>query len=129
MAQKEIEVILARHLAEYLAMPIFIVDTGGNLLFYNGAAEAILGRRYDETGELTQAEWSTAFKQSDDDGVPIPPDDLPLSIALSERRPVNRIFWIEGFDGKRRKIEVTAFPIEGLADRHLGAIAIFWERA
>ena len=50
MSQKEIEVILTRQLATYLAMPIFVIDTQGTLLFYNESAEAILGRRFDETG-------------------------------------------------------------------------------
>ena len=35
MLQKAIEVILMRQLASYLAMPIFVVDPDGNLLFYN----------------------------------------------------------------------------------------------
>jgi len=35
--------------------------------------------------------------------------------------------WIEGLDGVRRLIEVTAFPISGQAERYLGALAIFWE--
>ena len=35
MAHEEIEVILARQLASYLAMPIFIVDPQGTLLYYN----------------------------------------------------------------------------------------------
>ena len=35
MSQKEIEVILARQLASYLALPVFIVDLEGTLLFYN----------------------------------------------------------------------------------------------
>jgi hypothetical protein len=33
MPQQAIEVILMRQLASYLAMPIFLVDPGGNLLF------------------------------------------------------------------------------------------------
>ena len=52
MSQQEIEVILSRHLAECLAMPIFIVDPAGNLIFYNEPAEAILGQNYNETGMM-----------------------------------------------------------------------------
>jgi len=53
---KDIEVILSRHLASCLAMPIFIVDPVGNLLFYNEPAELILGRRFEETGEMPASE-------------------------------------------------------------------------
>jgi hypothetical protein len=34
-SQKEIELILARQLASYLVMPIFIVDLQGNIIYYN----------------------------------------------------------------------------------------------
>lgn len=52
VAQKELEVILARQLTSYLSIPAFIVDPDGTLLYYNEAAEAVLGRRFAETGEL-----------------------------------------------------------------------------
>jgi PAS domain-containing protein len=127
MSQQEIEVILARHLAEYLAMPIFIVNPAGDLIFYNEPAEAILGTRYNETGIMSASEWSTMFEQADHEGIPIPPDELPLLIALKKRHSAHKNFWIRGLDGKLREIEVTAFPLVGQADRFLGAIAIFWE--
>jgi PAS domain-containing protein len=127
MSQKEIEVILTRQLASYLAMPVFIVDEEGDLLFYNEPAETILGRRFDETGEMPREEWSITFKPTDANGVLIPPEGLPLVIALNERRPAHRSFWIRGLDGVLRYIEVTAFPLIGQSDRNLGAVAIFWE--
>ena len=128
MSQQEIEVILARHLAEYLAMPIFIVNPAGDLIFYNEPAEAILGTRYTETGIMPAGEWSTVFNPVDQQGVSIPADELPLMIALIKRRPAHKIFWIQGLDGGLREIEVAAFPLIGQAERFLGGIAIFWER-
>ncbi len=127
MSQQEIEVILARHLAEYLAMPIFIVNPAGDLIFYNEPAEAILGTRYNETGIMPASEWSTVFQPVDLEGSPIPPDELPLVIAVTQQRPSHKTFWIRGLDGALREIEVTAFPLIGQADRFLGGIAIFWE--
>ena len=127
MSQKEIEVILARQLASYLAMPIFIVDPHGALIFYNEPAERILGRRFEETGEMPVDEWSTIFKPTDAEGAPLMPETLPLVIALTQRRPAHRDFWIRGLDSVLRHIEVTAFPLIGQAERYLGGIAIFWE--
>lgn len=77
MLQPEIEVILARHLAEHLAMPMFIVDPQGELLYYNEPAEALLGLRYNETGPLPAQEWSTIFQPMDREGRPIQPESLP----------------------------------------------------
>jgi hypothetical protein len=127
MAQKDIEIILSRHLASYLATPIFIVDPRGNLLYYNEHAEAILGRRYEETGEMPVAEWSTIFKPMDSEGMPLIAERLPLVQALNTRSPSHGGFWIRGLDGVLRRIEVFAFPIVGQANRYLGAVAIFWE--
>lgn len=127
MSQHEIEIILARHLAEHLAMPIFIVDPDGNLLFYNEPAEVILGYHYDETGTMPVDEWSSIFQPVDPDGEPLPAQDLPLVIAMERKHPAHKDFWIRGLDGNLRKLEVTAFPLVGQADRFLGAMAIFWE--
>lgn len=127
MSQREIEIILARLLAEHLATSIFIVDPGGNLLFYNEPAEAILGYRFDETGPMPASEWTTVFQPFDIHGQPLKPDDLPLVIAMTEHHPAHKSFWIKGLDGALRQIEVTGFPLMGQDDRYIGAIAIFWE--
>ena len=127
MSQQEIEVILSRHLAECLAMPIFLVNPDGDLIFYDEPAEAILGQSYTETGTMPANEWATIFNPVDRDGKPIPPEELPLVIALTKRHPAHKLFWIQGKDGVSREIEVTAFPLIGQAERFLGAIAIFWE--
>jgi PAS domain-containing protein len=127
MPQKEIEVILARQLADYLAMPIFIVDPAGTLVFYNEAAQRVLGMRFEETGEMKAGEWASMFQPMDQEGKPVPPQSLPLIIALTMRQPIHRELWIRGLDGALRHIQVTAFPLIGQADRFLGAVAIFWE--
>ncbi len=127
MAQKDIEVILMRQLASCLAMPIFIVDADGSLIFYNEPAEEILGQRFEETGETPVNDWAEAFTPTDGNGEMLAPQSLPLVIALSEHRPARASFWIRGLDHVRRHIDVIAFPLTGQSDRHLGAVAIFWE--
>ena len=122
-----IEVILLRELADHLAMPIFVVDAAGDLLFYNDPAEKLLGRRFDETGMMPFAEWSTIFLPTDEHGGPIAPDDLPLAVAVQKRTPAQGGMWITGLDGARRQLTITAIPLEGQWGEHLGAAAIFWE--
>lgn len=126
MPQKPIELILARQLASHLSIPILVVDAEGTLLFYNEPAEGMLGRRFDEAGEMRLDVWSATFLPTDETGGRIPPEGLPLVIAVRERRPVHRVIGITGLDGVRKMIEVTAFPLEGLGGRHLGAVAAFW---
>ncbi len=122
-----IQIILTRQLAGYLSVPLFLVDPKGNLLFYNEAAEALLGRRFEETGVMPAEMWSSAFEPVDSTGQPIPPEDLPLMITLQKRRPAHRCFDIRGFDGVHHRIEVASIPITGLQSEFLGAVALFWE--
>ena len=125
--QQPVEIILARQLASYLEVPIFLVDTEGTLLYYNGPAEAILGQRFEETGRMPLEEWGRAFRPTDPEGVALEPDELPLVAALESGRPVHGGMRIEGMDGSSRKIQVTGIPLVDQAKRRLGALAIFWE--
>jgi PAS domain-containing protein len=127
VSQQEIEIILTRHWASHLTTPIFLVDPEGDLLYYNETAEHILGQRFAETGKMGADAWSVAFKFTDDDSVPLKPEEIPLNIALTECRPVHRSLWLIGLDNVRRHIRTTCLPLIGQADRFLGAIALFWE--
>lgn len=127
MPQKEIELILTRQLVSCLATPAFIVDVTGNLIFYNEAAERVLGQKFDEAGEMPADTWSTVFRASDDRGTAIPPSALPLMVALRERKPAHGTLWIRGLDAAQRRIEITAFPLLAQASRFVGGVALFWE--
>ena len=127
MAQRPIELILMRQLAATLAMPIFLVDPAGTLVFFNPAAEAILGLRFDETGEMPVQEWGERWYPQTDDGEPLQPDQLPLSVAVAERRAAHAAFWITAHDGTRRHIHVTAIPLIVVTGEVVGAAAFFWE--
>ena len=121
-----IEIILNRQLADCLAIPVFITDTVGNLLFYNEPAEEILGKRYQDTGEMKVEEWSTIFLSKDENGKLLEPEDLPLVKTLLNQLPYFKTFWIERLKGKSEKISVSSYPIIGRAGIFVGAVAIFW---
>ena len=125
--QKTIEIILMRQLASYLAMPIMLFDPAGTLLYYNEPAETIMGRRFDETGEMSLEEWYALFELTAENGSPVPLQVRPLVIALQQHQAAHRAFWLQNSDGSRRRIEATAFPLEGQGGRHLGAVVILWE--
>lgn len=127
MPQQELELILLRQAASHLATPIWLMGPGGELLYYNEPAAVILGRRFDEVGEMPGEELADLFQTRNEDGSPLSATDLPINIALAERRPAHLAMRIQGLDDAWRKIEVTAFPIVGQGGRHLGAVAIFWE--
>lgn len=125
---RELIIILARDLTSRLATPAFVVDAEGTLVYFNEAAEPVLGRTYAESGELRAGEWATEWNPTDGQGQPIPLEQLPLGIAFREGRAAHRAMGITGEDGVARDIEVTAFPLFAQPDVVLGAIAVFWER-
>jgi len=125
--QKALELILIRQLATRLALPMFVIDPTSRLLFYNEAAERILGRRFAETGELAAEEWTSGLDPTDEHGVPVPPSAQPLLIAAREQRPAHGRLWVRGLDNVRRLIDATCFPLVGIGDRHLGVVAITWQ--
>ena len=122
----DVEIILMRQTASYLATPILVIGPRGDLIFFNEPAEALLGMRYDETGEMPFDEWSKLFVPTYDDGTVVPFEENPLTIAVQHRRPDHKELWIDGLDGTRRRLAITAFPLIGQHDRRLGAAAIFW---
>jgi PAS domain-containing protein len=126
--QRNLILILARDLASRLATPVFVVDHEGTLVYFNEAAEPVLGRTYAESGELRAGEWATEWHPTDDDGRPIPLEELPLGVAFREARASHRAIRITGGDHVVRAIEVTAFPLLIAEEEIVGAIAVFWER-
>ena len=128
MAQQPIELILFRQLATSLAVPVFLVDERGDLVFLNEAAGGLLGIAVDDVEQLPFERWARMFRPRTLEGELMPPEALPLSLAVLDRRPAHGTISLTGIDGVDRTIEVTAFPLEGGGGRLLGAVAMFWER-
>jgi PAS domain-containing protein len=107
-----------------ISTPAFLVDSGGTLLTLNEAAGALLGVAFDEVGKMDPDEWGARFGPFDDDGDPIPLEQIPLTVALREGRPAHARFTIHNTDGEPRQIEASAMPI--ITKETSGAITIFW---
>lgn len=127
MSQLEVELILTKQWASYLSVPVWLASADESLLFYNEPAEKLLGLRFDEAGPLPLTELSDTFHVTDSDGSELPSEDIPVGIALRERKPAHRSLRWRGIDGVWHQGEVTAFPLQAQAGKHLGAVAIFWE--
>jgi PAS domain-containing protein len=124
--QKHLVLILAREFASNLATPMGITDEHGKLVYFNDAAEAIIGKPFSEAGELTFEEWSASATPRTREGEPLPPERRPAAIALNERRPAHEQMTVTGLDGVDREIAATAFPLFAHADEFVGMVAIFW---
>ena len=126
-AHKHLVLILAREFASSLATPTLITDHLGKLVFYNEAAEEVLGRSFAEMGELPGEEWTQLFTPRTLDDEPLAAGRTPGGLALRRRRPEHGRFRITSLDGVDREISSTAFPLFAHVDELIGAVAIFWD--
>jgi PAS domain-containing protein len=124
----DLELILMRQLATHLTMPIFVYGPDEQLVYFNEAAERLIGIAFDDADDMPPDKLSALFRTKTEDGKRIPSSDLPIVIALRERRPMHHPLRYRSLDGVWRTIDVTALPLEGQGGRALGAVAIFWER-
>ena len=124
---KNLVLILARELASNVATPIFIVDATGTLVFYNEPAERIIGRSFAQVGEIAASEWGAMLKPENLAGEKVSRTAVPPGIAFLEQRPAHQKMQITGFDGQKRRLAITAFPLFAKADEFVGAVSIFWE--
>jgi PAS domain S-box-containing protein len=123
---KHLALILAREFASNLATPMLIADADGRLVFYNEAAEEIVGRPFSEVGELPIDEWTASFQPRTQEAEPLPAEERPVRRAFDERRASHERFVITSQDGVEREVGVTAFPLFAHADEFVGVVAIFW---
>jgi PAS domain-containing protein len=123
--QHPVELIMARGFMANLSTPAFLVDQRGVLVYYNEAAEEILGLTFAEAGPMPAEEWSTRFEPTGLDGRSIDVEELPLGIALLNGRPAHAPLRITSAAGRFEPIEATAFPVIGRSGQS-GALAIFW---
>ncbi len=124
-AQRPIALIQARSLIASLSTAAFLVDEAGNLLFYNEAAEGLLGLPFDDAGEMAPEKWGSRFRPRKPGGEELAVEELPLTVALREGHPGHSLMEITAADGQDRQIAVSAIPIRGQFGQS-GAFAIFW---
>jgi PAS domain-containing protein len=119
-----LELILARNLISIISLAAVLVDPEQRIVFYNDAAAEIIGTPFEEVGTIPQEEWNARYGPFDEQGAPLPPDQLPLSVAVREGRPAYARLRIRGERGPL-EVETGALPLVGPAGYH-GTIVIFW---
>jgi|SRR5215831_18037727 len=124
--QKHLVLILARQFASNLSTPTLIADERGCLVYYNEAAEAVIGRRFAETGEMPIDEFTSEFGPRTVAEEPLPPERRPIRIALDERRAAHLAYLVTSTDGVEREVEVSAFPLFAQTEEFVGIVAMFW---
>ena len=125
--QRHLILILARNFASRLATAAFLVDADGRVIYFNEAAEQLLGTGFDEGHGMSREEQLERFRAADEQGERLAMTDTPIGIAVTRREPAHMPVTITAGDGVARRIEATAFPLMAHAGDLVGAIAFFWE--
>ena len=124
-AQRPLELILARNLLSSLSTPGFLVNRPGDMIFYNEAAGALLGRPFAESGQLSAQDWVGTFGPLDENGEPVPLDQQELTLALRQNRAAHTRARIRSLGGDEHDVEVSGVPVIG-NDGFQGAMVFFW---
>ena len=124
---KSLPLILARELAANLATPMFLIDAAGTLVFFNEAAELMLGKTWAEMGEITAEEFGKMLDLAEPDGTRMRKSDSPAGVAFFQRAPSHKRVIATTLDGKRSTFEATAYPLFGRTEDMHGVLTVFWE--
>ena len=125
--QHNLVLILARAFAAQLATAVFLVDAEGTVIYYNEAAERLVGTSVHRGGGDDRGRVVDGFHPRDEEGVDGPrPGRSPLGTTMLKREPAHGIVTIRTADGVDRRIEVAAFPLFAHTEDFVGAIALFW---
>ena len=119
--------ILARELAANLATPMFLLDARGWLVFYNDAAAGLIGRPFAELGEIPASEFHAVLETSLPDGTALDRHDTPVGVAYYTQLPAHGRLVCKTYDGVKRSIENTAYPLFGATGEMHGVVSVFWE--
>jgi PAS domain-containing protein len=101
--QRDLVLILAKSFAAQLATAAFLVDAEGTVIYFNEAAERLLGQRFIEGVGMAAEEWSTRYQPRDAEGHTVPLESLPLGITMLKRETAHGILTISGADRVDRR--------------------------
>jgi PAS domain-containing protein len=127
IAGPSLPLILARELAANLATPMFLIDGEGTLVYFNEAAELLLGKTYAEVGGISALEFGTMLDLGHPDGTPMRRRDSPAGVAFYQHEPAHLTVLATTLGGRRDLFEVTAYPLFGRVGQMHGVLTVFWE--
>jgi PAS domain-containing protein len=76
-----------RELIETVPAAIYTTDAAGRITFYNEAAATLWGCR----PELGKSEFCDSWKLYWPDGTPLPHNECPMAMALTQKKPIRGI--------------------------------------
>jgi PAS domain S-box-containing protein len=113
------DVLPAEKILDAVAEAIYTTDAEGRITYYNRAAAELWGA----CPEIGKAEFCGSWKLYHPDGTPLPHNECPMAIALSERRAVRGMTAIaERPDGTQVPFLAAPTPIFDASGVLIGAV-------
>ncbi len=104
---------------EAIPAAVYTTDADGRITFFNQAAVEFSGR----VPEVGTDSWCVTWKLYNTDGTPLPHDQCPMAVALTEKRPVLGCEAVaERPDGQRRIFTPYPTPLFDAQGRLTGAV-------
>jgi PAS domain-containing protein len=127
-AQKPLELILARNLLTAISTPALLVDNDGDMLFFNEATAALVGRSFEETGRLAAEEWHRVFGLLPEPTAESEGDAQRFNAEVKAGRPARGEFRIRAADGEEIEVDAAALPLVANGSAPSGAMIMVWPR-
>lgn len=121
-----LELILARNFVGSLSVPAMLIVPPGTAIFYNEAAGALLGVRFEELGRMEAGEWYPRFGPFSEDGSQPPFDKFALTLAVREQQTaIHSRLYVRSVKDSMHEVEISVLPLVTKAG-YLGVISFFW---
>ena len=118
---------LAREVAEHVPTPMFVLDAVGTLVYFNDAGATLIGTPFSQVGQIGAAEFADVLQLATTSGEPLRRRDTPAGVAMFQRRPAHQRLMATGYDGVRRTIDTSAYPLLNERGENDGVICVFWQ--
>jgi len=124
--QRNLTLILARSFASHVATAVFLLDAEGTVIYYNEAAERLIGQPFVEGAGMKMEDWMVRRRPLDEDGNEVAVESLPLGITMLKREPAHGIARFRNEDGAYLRFENVTFPLFAHTEDFVGVMAMAW---
>jgi len=124
--QRNLTLILARSFASHVATAVFLLDAEGTVIYYNEAAERLIGQPFVEGAGMKMEDWMARRRPLDEDGNEVAVESLPLGITMLKREPAHGIARFRNEDGAYLRFENVTFPLFAHTEDFVGVMAMAW---
>jgi PAS domain S-box-containing protein len=124
--QRNLTLILARSFASHVATAVFLLDAEGTVIYYNEAAERLIGQPFVEGAGMKMEDWMVRRRPLDEDGNEIAVESLPIGITMLKREPAHGVARFRREDGAYFRFENVTFPLFAHTEDFVGVMAMAW---